>query len=144
MAARTGFFSEAEVAVAVELVEDRLAKGEASEYFFVFAGGPHGQETWGYACWGPIACTRGSFDLYWIVVEPGRQKAGLGRALMAEVEKGVIRAGGRQIYVDTSNRPQYAPTRSFYQRCGYQIEAILKDFYAPGDDRVIFRKGLGP
>ena len=48
----------------------------------------------------------------------------------------------RQVYIETSNREQYAPTRGFYLRCGYRQEALLKDFYAVGDDKVIYGKVL--
>jgi hypothetical protein len=46
------------------------------------------------------------------------------------------------VYIETSNRPQYVPTRAFYERCGYECEAVLKEFYGPGDDKVIFAKAL--
>jgi len=46
------------------------------------------------------------------------------------------------VYIETSNRHHYAPTRGFYLRCGYTQEALLKDFYASGDDKVIYVKKL--
>lgn len=137
----TGFFRAAEVDIAVELVEERLAKGEASGYEFVFADDPRGR-TVGYACYGPIACTIGSFDLYWIAVEPAAQRCGLGRILLAETERKIRRQAGRRIYIETSGRPQYEPTRAFYRRCGYREDAVLTDFYAPGDDKVVYVKVL--
>jgi GNAT superfamily N-acetyltransferase len=141
LVAATGFFSPSEIDVAVELVDERLAKGAAaSGYDFVFAEA--GGELLGYACFGPIPATAVSFDLYWIVVHPARQRMGLGRQLMDDAERLIRAGGGRRVYVDTSNRPQYAPTRAFYQRCGYTCEAVLQDFYAPGDDKVIFVKVL--
>lgn len=36
----------------------------------------------------------------------------------------------------------YAPTRQFYLRHGYDREAVLRGFYADGDDMVVFRKRL--
>lgn len=141
LTAATGFFRPEEVAIAVELVEERLAKGAASGYDFVFA--EDGEELVGYACSGPIPLTRASHDLYWIAVRPGRQGRGIGRLLLAEVEARVRSAGGRRIYVDTSTRPQYAPTRAFYLGCGYRLAAELPDFYAPGDGKAIFCKELG-
>jgi D-alanine-D-alanine ligase len=139
--ASTGFFSPAEVDVAVELVDERLAKGPASGYEFVLAD-CDGQ-TVGYTCYGPIAGTQSSYDLYWIAVRRGQQNAGLGRLLMDETERRIARAGGRRVYAETSNRAQYVPTRAFYQRCGYFREAVIVDFYAPGDDKVIFVKDVG-
>jgi D-alanine-D-alanine ligase len=136
----TGFFSPAEVDVAVELVDERLRRGDASGYYFVFA--ERDGTAAGYACYGPIAGTTASFDLFWIAVHPRWQGAGLGRLLLAESERLIARAGGRRVYIETSQRAQYVPTRSFYERGGYSLEAILKDFYAPGDDKAIFVKAF--
>jgi D-alanine-D-alanine ligase len=136
----TGFFSEAEIGIAVELVEERLAKGDASGYCFLFA--EEGDRLLGYACFGPIRGTVRCFDLYWIVVDPGKQGRGIGRTLMTASEQLMDERGARLIYADTSSRPQYEPTRAFYLACGYRQEAVLADFYAPGDGKVIFVKSL--
>jgi ribosomal protein S18 acetylase RimI-like enzyme len=137
----TGFFSPVEADVAVELVDERLARSEASGYHFVFA--ETGGRMLGYSCYGPIPATTASWDLYWIVVRKTDQRAGLGRTLLAESERLIQAAGGSRVYVDTSSRPQYEPTRSFYERCGYRKAAVLDDFYAPGDGKVIYLKVLG-
>jgi ribosomal protein S18 acetylase RimI-like enzyme len=136
--ASTGFFNAAEIDIAVELVDERLAKGAPSGYHFVFAG-PPGQVQ-GYACYGPIAGTAESYDLFWIAVHQSCRGRGLGRILMDESERLIAEAGGHRVYVETSNREHYIPTRAFYDRCGYRVEAIIKDFYAPGDDKVILVK----
>jgi D-alanine-D-alanine ligase len=136
----TGFFSEEEAEIAVELVDERLAKGEASGYFFLFAE-EEGRLA-GYACFGPIPGSLHSYDLYWIAVEPNEQGRGLGRKLLDASEGIMARHGARRVYADTSSRPQYEPTRTFYLACGYLREAFLADFYAPGDGKVIFVKAL--
>jgi ribosomal protein S18 acetylase RimI-like enzyme len=136
----TGFFSEEEAGIAVELVDERLAKGEASGYHFLFA--EKGKSLLGYTCFGPIPGSTHSYDLYWIVVDPALQGRGMGRMLLAESERIMAEQGARRIYADTSSRPQYGPTRAFYQACGYRQEAFLEDFYAEGDGKVIFVKAL--
>jgi ribosomal protein S18 acetylase RimI-like enzyme len=140
--AATGFFRPDEVDVAAELVRERCLRGPASGYFFVFA--EIEGRTVGYACYGPIACTIGSFDLYWIAVHPERQGQGLGRLLMRAAEEQIALAGGRHIYVETSSREQYRPTRTFYEAHGYRAAATLADFYAPGDGKVIYLKAISP
>ncbi len=136
----TGFFNEEEVEVAVELVDERLAKGERSGYYFVFA--EQAGRFLGYACFGPIPGSATSHDLYWIVVDDALRGQGLGRKIMAAAEADIGEMGGRRVWVDTSSRDQYAPTRAFYERCGYRLAARLEEFYAPGDDKVIFQKTL--
>jgi GNAT superfamily N-acetyltransferase len=138
----TGFFSDEEVTVAVELVEARLAQGLASGYRFLFADGDDGLD--GYVCYGPIALTQSSFDLYWIAVRPAAQRTGLGRRLMQAAEAEARALGATAMYVETSSRPQYEPTRAFYRRIGYRAAAELPDFYGPGDGQVIFAKRLRP
>jgi len=140
LVAGTGFFRPDEVDVAVELVETRLKQGAASGYHFVFA--EDADRVIGYACHGPIACTLGSHDLYWIAVDATRQRGGLGRKLLREAEKQIAAAGGRRVYIETSGKPQYEPTRQFYERCGYRLEARLPSFYAEGDDKLIYQRVL--
>jgi GNAT superfamily N-acetyltransferase len=136
----TGFFTEPEIAVAVELIETRLTQGPSSGYEFVFIemnGTPVA-----YSCYGPIACSIHSFDLYWIAVSPECQGKGFGAKVLVETERLIREAGGARVYIETSNRPQYVSTRGFYLKTGYTCEAVLQDFYAPSDDKVIYVKEL--
>ena len=142
LAAVTGFFTAEEAAIAQELAEERLTRGAASGYHFLLA--EEAGELLGFACFGPIPCTRGAYDLYWIVVRPDRQGGGLGRRLLTAAEARIAAAGGRRVYIDTSSRPQYAPTRAFYRACGFHQEALLADFYDRNDGKVIFCKVLDP
>jgi len=136
----TGFFNAEEVDVALELVDDRLAQGEDSHYRFLV--GEVAGEVAGYACWGPIPGTAAAADLYWIVVHPGHQGKGTGAALLAATEAWMAEEGRPRVYVETSTRDQYAPTRAFYLACGYEVAAELADFYAPGDGKAVFLKVL--
>jgi D-alanine-D-alanine ligase len=136
--ASSGFFSPEEVRVAIELVEERLDRGVASGYRFLFA--EHEGTPVGYACFGPIACTKGSYDLYWIAVRNDLRGLGVGRRLLAETLWIIQNLGGSRIYIETSSRGQYDPTRSFYRENGFEEQAVLKDFYDRGDDKVIYTK----
>jgi len=143
LVAETGFFSEEETLVAIELVEETLSCGPASGYEFIFADEPGDTgKLLGYTCYGPIPATRSSYDLYWIAVDPSQQGKGLGRQLLRESERCAIESGATQMFLDTSGRAQYTPTRAFYERMGYRVEATLKDFYAPGDDKVVYTRRL--
>jgi GNAT superfamily N-acetyltransferase len=134
----TGVFSPAEVTIARELVEERLTRGAASGYEFLFVDDEDG--LLGYACWGPIPCTERSYDLYWIAVRPERQGGGVGRRILALAEEEIARSGGARIYVETSTRAAYDPTRAFYERCGYARAATFDDFYALGDGKAVYLK----
>jgi ribosomal protein S18 acetylase RimI-like enzyme len=136
----SGFFSDAEIEVAVELVQERLNKGIESSYFFLFV--EKDRNVAGYSCFGPIPCTEESYDIYWIAVQEELRRSGLGAEILKRVEDRIKEMGGKRIYVETSSREQYRPTRSFYSRCGYQKEATLKNFYSSGDDKVIYLRVL--
>ncbi len=140
LVAATGFFTLAEVEIAADLVRERLARGPASGYEFLLADGPGC--LLGYSCFGRVPCSTVSWDLYWIAVSPDVQGVGLGQRLLQATEDRVRAAGGRALYAETSGRGLYRPTRGFYRRSGYQEAATLPDFYAPDDDKVIFRKAL--
>ncbi len=136
----TGFFHAHEIDVALELVDDRLQKGLKSGYLFVFAA--QAGRTVGFSCYGEIACTAGSYDLYWIAVHNDCRGQGIGGMLLEKTEKLIADRRGRAVWVETSGREKYLPTRKFYLRCGYREEAVLKGFYALGDDKIIYVKRL--
>lgn len=136
----TGFFNDEELDVAAELVEERLTRGTASGYYFLFM--ELDKRVTGYSCFGPIPGTLNSFDLYWIAVHNASRGMGLGKIIMERSEKEIAKMSGNRVYVETSSKDLYIPTRKFYERCGYRAEARLKDFYAPGDDKIIYVKNV--
>lgn len=138
---RTRFFNAEEIEIAAELVDERLSKGAASGYEFVFAEDDAGAFV-GYACFGKIPCTTNRYDLYWIAVDPSKQGRGIGRDLLRAAEARILDLGGTRVYVDTSTKSQYASTRAFYERCGYELDACLEGFYGPGDGKAIYRRVL--
>lgn len=142
LVAATGFFNEEEVTIACELAEESARRGEESGYLFLLAQA-EGRLV-GYTCYGPIPATLASYDLYWIVVNPQYQGRGIGKALLRESERLIAERGGCKVYIETSSRELYTPTRGFYLSAGYSQEAVLKDFYRPGDSKVIFSRELTP
>lgn len=92
----------------------------------------------GYSCFGERALTEGAYDLFWIAVDPSARRLGVGKALMRQTESEVQKRGGRLLVVETSGLDKYASTRSFYDAEGYEKEAVIRDFYKPGDDLVIY------
>jgi ribosomal protein S18 acetylase RimI-like enzyme len=137
---RIDIFNSNEKACVKELWDDYLERGEASDYRFLV--GRDAERVQGFVCYGPHALTSSAFDLYWIAVDPQIHGRGVGRALIARVERDVQAAGGTLLLVETSGTSEYERTRRFYEACGYQCQAVIHDFYTTGDDLVIFAKYL--
>lgn len=138
---RAGVFKPEETACVEELWNAYLQQGEGSGYTFIVY---RDSEVRGYACFGPHPLAERVFDLYWIGVDPDAQGKGIGRALIREVEARVTAANGRLLIVETSGSPAYEAARRFYEACGYHYQAVVHDFYSPGDDLLIFGKTLQP
>ncbi len=136
----SGFFHPWEIEVAIELIDDRLAKGAASEYLFLFAESEG--EIAGYACYGPVSMAQGRFELYWIAVDAARRGQGIGKLLLARAEQHMRQLGGKYVYSETSSRELYQPTREFYRKQGFREVARVPFFYADDDDKVIYMKTL--
>lgn len=140
----SGKFNDVEIAVALELVDEALAQGEKSGYIFaVLADEKDPSSVRGYACYGPVPLTQGTWDLYWIVIDRAYQKKGLGRRLLEHVERDVIKRDGRMLLIETSSQESYASTIRFYKSRGYHLEARVRNFYRTGDDKLVFQKELG-
>lgn len=137
---RSGFFSSDEVEIATSLVREHVERGLDSGYFFIFAA--RDDITVGYSCYGPIPGTIDGFDLYWIVVDPESQGLGIGHQLLTHTEQRISQMGGKRLYAETSSTDIYTPTRSFYGKRGFFLEGRLADYYAPGDDKMLYTKHL--
>lgn len=133
-------FREDEIAVALEVLDAYLAH-PGKDYHALGAFTPGGVLL-GFAIYGPTPCTLGTWDLYWIAVAPGAQGSGVGSLLLKEVERRLTDALARLVIIETSSLPAYEAARAFYRRHGYTEVARVPDFYAIGDDRMIFAKRL--
>jgi GNAT superfamily N-acetyltransferase len=136
----TGFFYEHEVDVAIELIEERLMKGESSGYYFVFA--EVDGVTAAYSCFGHDEMTKSCFDLYWIVTHNNYRGKGIGKILLDETYREAKKLGCTMIIAETSGRDHYKPTRAFYDSAGYTLEATIRDYYDKGDDKCFYVKRL--
>jgi D-alanine-D-alanine ligase-like ATP-grasp enzyme/ribosomal protein S18 acetylase RimI-like enzyme len=136
----TGFFRPGEVEVAAEVLDDALAggaEGHYQSYVAEIAGKPVG-----WICFGPTPCTEGTFDIYWIVVDPAAQSRGIGRRLMSHAEDLIRAVKGRLVVIETSGSGRYEKTCGFYRKAGYREAARAADFYGPGDDKLVYLKRL--
>ncbi len=136
----TGVFLPFEIDTALEVLDAYLDQPD-QDYFALGAFTPDGSLA-GYVCYGPTPCTAGTCDLYWIAVSPRVQNGGIGTLLLLEVERRLARSGARLVIIETSSLPRYEATRAFYLRRGYEMVARVPDFYANGDDRLIYVKRI--
>ena len=157
----TGVFNEDEVGVALEVFDETLGSAlwavgttaptvhgpqptaddePTADYEFI--GAFDGDSLIGYACFGATPSTDRTYDLYWIAVHPSAQRSGAGSALMSEVERRLEERRARLVVIETSSRDEYASTRRFYEKRRYEEAARLRDYYAPGDDRIVISRRL--
>lgn len=137
----TKFFYEHEVEIAAELVQERLSQGEESGYYFVFA--EDNGRTISYSCFGSDIMSKTCFDLYWIATHNNYRGKGVGKKVLAETEKIARNMGCMILIAETSGLPHYEPTREFYLKTGFTLEARIKDYYTLGDDKLFFTKRIG-
>lgn len=138
LTAGTGVFKPFEVEVLREVLDEYHSGAAGPDHaavILVQQGRPAG-----YAYYAPDVMTDRSWYLYWIAVAREGQGRGAGTLLMGHVEQDVRSRGGRVLFIETSSMPHSEPTRRFYHKLGYHVTGVLRDFYADGDDMVVFRK----
>ncbi len=135
----TKVFKPEEVDVALELMDAQITDPKQRDYVlrtYVDDGGT----ARGYYCIGQTPMTASTWDLYWIAVDPGMHGKGIGRELIVHCEEYIREQGGNLVFVETSSKPSYEPTRRFYIRMKYDEAARFRDYYAEGDDLIVYTK----
>jgi GNAT superfamily N-acetyltransferase len=137
----SGYFYGFEIDVALSLADETFAKGqEKSGYYWIRL--IEDSKVIGFASFGPNPSSMHSWDLYWIAVHEAFRKKHYGTLILREAEKRIMSLGGKIVWIETSGRPLYEPTRHFYLKNGYELEATLREFYGPGDAKLVYRKEL--
>ena len=136
----TEFFRPVEIEIACEVFDEAAMQKPGCTYRSYVAEVDEGVAGW--ICYGATPCTVGTFDVYWIAVDPAQQRHRIGSKLLEVAEVDIRKQKGRMIVIETSGSEKFLPTRNFYIRNGYTLAADVKEFYAPGDDKWIFIKKL--
>lgn len=140
LAEGTGVFKPLEVVALREVLDDYFAfeheQGHRS-LTYERRGRPIG-----FAYSAPAAMTDRTWYLYWIAVAKLSQARGIGTELLRSAEAEIRRHSGRVLLIETSSLSHYEPTRRFYLKHGYEQAAVIRDFYADGDDLIVFRKRM--
>jgi ribosomal protein S18 acetylase RimI-like enzyme len=138
---KTRSFTSAEIDVAMELI-DIVLKDPIQRDYHIYCVVDVQDQAIGYICYGPTPMAQGTFDLYWIAVDPDFQGQRVGSTLLNFLEKVLKAEGGRLILADTSTIPHYEKTQKFYLKNGFQEVARIPDYYHPGNDRITFCRRL--
>ena len=133
--AQTGLFPS-------DMLQDMLAPSLAKETEAFWLTCHYDETAVGFCYTVPEELTHGAWNMLALAVRPDVQGKGLGTALVTTAEQHLKRKGQRILIVDTSATEDFALTRKFYVQNGFSEEARIRDFWAEGDDKVIFRKAL--
>jgi len=94
------------------------------------------------AYFAPERMTEGTWSLYLIAVHPSWQKQGRGKAMLDHVVDSLALHGERILLVETSGTEDFDYVREFYRNNGFTEEARIREFYAAGVDKIVYRKQL--
>jgi ribosomal protein S18 acetylase RimI-like enzyme len=136
----TGVFKPHEIVALNEVLSDYHCANNAAGHIAVTE--ERNGKILGYAYYAPAAMTDRTWYLYWIAVTKATQAKGIGGGLLRHAEDDIRARDGRVLFIETSSLPQYELTRKFYLKHNYEVAAVLRDYYADGDDMVVFRKKL--
>jgi ribosomal protein S18 acetylase RimI-like enzyme len=123
-----------------ELIEPYFSIPDHPQRWFVCED--DGDDVVGFGFYAPEPLADGTWNLIALGVRNDNQGQGVGATMLEYVEKSL--RGERVLIIETSGLPEYEATRHFYRKSGYNLEATIRDYWAGGDDKVIFWKSLGP
>ena len=124
----------------LDAMAEPYLSGEATHHWLVASD--RGPLVAGFAYAEPERMTDGTFNLLAMAVEPAQQGKRLGKALVRGLEDLLREGGGRVLIVETSSLEEYTGTRAFYAGQAFCEEARIRDFYAAGEDKILFWKRL--
>ncbi len=136
----TGVFKPIEIKALQEVLDDYHAHAAAEGHCGVAIY--QDSRILGFAYFAPAAMTDRTWSLWWIVVDRQIQARGIGGELLRHVEAAIRDASGRLLLIETCSLPQYELTRRFYLNHGYKQIAVVPDYYAEGDDMLVFAKRM--
>jgi ribosomal protein S18 acetylase RimI-like enzyme len=139
LAAASGLFDPSKTDDIAHMLEGHFADNHKTQDIWLT---DDDREPVGMAYVAPERMTEGTWNLYLIAVHPDRQKQGRGKALLCYVEQMLTARGERILLVETAGTDDFDYVRKFYRQNGYEEEARIREFYAAGIDKIVFRKAL--
>ena len=140
IAQSTGFFDDNDVQINVNIAENLLNQKD-SNHKFLFAD--YMNKTVAYVCYGEIPDAKeGTYEIYWLSTLNEYRGLGIGRNLINKLITKLRKKGAHKIYLKTESQDLYAPTRKFYERCGFKLQAVLPGYYDDFDSCCIYALNL--
>jgi ribosomal protein S18 acetylase RimI-like enzyme len=138
----TNHFNKDEIKVALELIDIYLNNRRQKDYIIYVYETEDIKKTAGYICYGKRPLTESTYDLYWIAVDPNIHGKGIGSVLIKFMEEDLKKINGNLVLIETSGKEHYTGERKFYEKNGYAVQTVIKDFYRTGDDLFVYSKYL--
>jgi ribosomal protein S18 acetylase RimI-like enzyme len=136
----TGMFTEDDWP-GVETIMANSVRGDLEDHIWIVLANNTATVV-GAAYYAPEPFAHQMWNMYFLGVSPASQGDGIGAALVAHVEGALRTRGERVLIIETSGVASFEAARAFYRKQGYAEEARIREFYGPGDDKVVFWKAL--
>ncbi len=122
-----------------DMMADYLNNPESGDYWFTATENDQPISI-GYCA--PEQLTEGTYNLLALGVKNDIQSKGIGSKMMDYIEGILTEAGHRILIVETSSTEAFQSSRKFYEKHSYTQEAVIRDFWSDGDDKVVYWKKL--
>ena len=90
----------------------------------------------------PEKLTNGTYNLLAIGVSEDSQRKGIANEMINYIERQLKSKDGRILIVETSSDDAQIGARKLYEKIGYTKEAVIRDFWNDGEDKIVFWKKL--
>jgi len=91
-----------------------------------------------HVLWGPEQ----NVWLAWFAVSPEEQGRGMGRTLLATIERIAAQQGFRKLLVETYEHADFDKARRFYEGNGFRRTGRISDYLPDGSSMVVYAKIL--
>ena len=122
-----------------DMIKPFFQQGNENEFWLVYE---QDKMSIAVAYFAPERMTNGTYNFLLIAVHKDFQGLGIGKKILDHVETFLKELGNRILLVETSGLPEFERTRAFYIQNEYRMEARITEFYAKGEDKIIFWKSL--